>query len=230
MEWLVGGDSIGITVDVGPETVRPSPGDRARPKSIDRSSPRVISSPGPRSDDALLVVAPDPTVCFAQSAFRQEQRYNLTDSASLVVVDWITSGRRAMGESWAFDRYSRLLEISREGRRVLYDSVLLGREDGPLDERMGRLQSGRRSCCSARSQQAKPAQPVATIAATCVGRGAGAVVSAAALENDGALLRVAGQSVEEVGAILRQHQFSSSPSRRGGLGTQMVKDHASHTP
>ena len=52
----------------------------------------------PRSTTELLVVAPDPLVPFANSAYAGTQRYDLQPGASLVAVDWVASGRAICGE------------------------------------------------------------------------------------------------------------------------------------
>ena len=61
---------------------------------------------------ALLVVAPDPLVPFAQSAYAGLQRYALEPGASLVAVDWVGSGRVSNGERWAHGSYSSRTELS----------------------------------------------------------------------------------------------------------------------
>lgn len=201
---LVGGDAIRIAAEVGPG---------ARAVCTTQSATKVYRSTVPAShqmigrvhEGALLVVAPDPTVCFAGSVFRQEQRYALMANASLVVVDWMTSGRRAMGERWAFDRYGSLLDVSRDGRRILYDSLLLAREDGPIGERMGRFDVWATLVLLGPLVEDKVSTLIATRASLPIQRQADVIVSAASLENDGALLRMAGQSVEEIGTLLREH-------------------------
>eukprot|EP00964_Phaeocystis_antarctica_P052113 scaffold30486_cov63-Phaeocystis_antarctica.AAC.7 len=61
---------------------------------------------------ALLVVAPDPVVPFAQSAYAGLQRYALEPGASLVAVDWVGSGRVSNGERWAHGSFSTRTELS----------------------------------------------------------------------------------------------------------------------
>ena len=61
---------------------------------------------------ALLVVAPDPLVPFAQSAYVGLQRYALEPGASLVAVDWVGSGRVSSGERWAHGSFSTRTELS----------------------------------------------------------------------------------------------------------------------
>jgi len=90
--------------------------------------------------DGVLVVAPDPLTCFAGAIYEQRQRFELHETASLVVIDWLTSGRRARGERWAFNRCELATEVFVEGRQTFRDVIRLAAADGPLDapSRMGR--------------------------------------------------------------------------------------------
>jgi len=47
------------------------------------------------------------------------------------LLDWVTSGRRALGEEWDFLRYHSINEVFIEGRRVARDVLLL--ENSALD-------------------------------------------------------------------------------------------------
>ena len=49
-------------------------------------------------DDALLILAPDPVQCFAESRYDQRQSFKLSASANLALVDWMSAGRTARGE------------------------------------------------------------------------------------------------------------------------------------
>lgn len=60
----------------------------------------------------LLVVAPDPTVPFATSAFHQQQHFRVHPTASLIAVDWFSSGRYANGERWKATRLSTETKLS----------------------------------------------------------------------------------------------------------------------
>ncbi|CBJ32374.1 conserved unknown protein [Ectocarpus siliculosus] len=60
---------------------------------------------------ALLVVVPDPVTCFENSSFKQHQRFLLEHGSSLVLVDWLTSGRMSRGEGWAFNRLESRNEV-----------------------------------------------------------------------------------------------------------------------
>lgn len=207
---MVGGDGIRLTVDLEPG---------ARAVLATQSSTKIYRSVRPASqqmvarvgDGALLVVGPDPIVCFAGSSFRQVQRYDLSRDASLVVVDWMTSGRRAMGERWAFDSYEGRLELGREHRTILYDSLRLARDDGPIAERMGRFNVWATVVAIGPLIAAPAATLISEIADLPVRARSDLVVSAARLDHDGVLLRMAGVSVEQASRALRQHLGFLSP-------------------
>ena len=63
----------------------------------------------------LLVNAPDPLVPFAKSAFVGSQRFELHNGASLVSIDWLSSGRATCGERWAFASYASRTEVFLRG-------------------------------------------------------------------------------------------------------------------
>ncbi|KAJ2088127.1 hypothetical protein IW140_004295 [Coemansia sp. RSA 1813] len=56
---------------------------------------------------ALACLLPDPVTCFEGAMYNQRQAVRLHDpwSSSLVLLDWMTSGRMSRGERWAFDKY-----------------------------------------------------------------------------------------------------------------------------
>lgn len=84
-------------------------------------------------DGATLVSWPDPVTCFKGSRFVQRQTFRLSSTASLVAVDWMTSGRMARGERWAFESYRTETSIYVDGRLRLRDSTTLDPLDGPFD-------------------------------------------------------------------------------------------------
>jgi len=91
-------------------------------------------------DDALLVVAPDPVVCFAAARYRQTQLFDLAPTATLVAIDWLSSGRWAAGERWAFREYLAQLTVRVDGTLVVHDALALRADDGDLAARMGRFE------------------------------------------------------------------------------------------
>lgn len=80
--------------------------------------------------NGALFLLPDPVTCFRSANYHQFQTIHLSSSASLVLLDWYTSGRKSIGEEWVFERYYSLNEVFVDGRRVARDATLL--EDKPL--------------------------------------------------------------------------------------------------
>ena len=201
---LVGGDAIHLTLDVEADAraVLATQSFTKIYRSTRSASQQVTARVG---DEALLVVAPDPTVCFAGSSFRQDQCYDLSRSGSLVVLDWMTSGRRAMGERWAFDRYEGRLELRRDGRTILYDTIRLSQDDGPIVERMRRFNVWATVVVIGPLVAESAARLTAEISSLPVAPRSDLIISAAPLGIDGALLRIAALSTEQVSIVLRQH-------------------------
>src|SRR5438270_13849028 len=90
---------------------------------------------------AALVLAPDPTSCFAGARFRQRIAIDLADGASIALWDVLAAGRSARGDRWSFERCSLGLALRRDGRTVLDESWLLDPAHGPLRERLGRFEA-----------------------------------------------------------------------------------------
>jgi urease accessory protein len=135
---LVDGDALRIDIEVE--------GGAAAVIST-QASTKVYRSPHGASqqlranvaDDALLVLAPDPVVCFARSSYAQDVEIRLAPRGALVLVDWLGAGRVARGERWQLDHFSSVTQIWRGQRRLLYDSLRLAPEDGDVAARMGRF-------------------------------------------------------------------------------------------
>ncbi|KAJ0405268.1 hypothetical protein ATCC90586_009775 [Pythium insidiosum] len=91
---------------------------------------------GPLSTLALL---PDPITCFERAKYQQKQVFRLRKDSSLVLVDWLTSGRKRnflstgclqenrteVHEHWDFEEYDSRLEVSIDGEVVLTDRTRL---------------------------------------------------------------------------------------------------------
>ncbi|KAJ7275167.1 UreD urease accessory protein-domain-containing protein [Mycena haematopus] len=135
---LVSGDQVSLSVQVG---------SRANLVLLSQGSTKVFKyRPGRRaaSIDALEVTTqrmdvavgcgggvfllPDPVTCFEKASYNQIQTFRLASDASLVVLDWVTSGRKSRGEEWVFSRYYSANEIVVDGRRVAKDVMLLENE------------------------------------------------------------------------------------------------------
>ena len=161
-------------------------------------------------ENAVLVFAPDPVQAYADSTYAQRQEFHLAPGAGLALVDWLSSGRAARGERWAFRRFSSRNEVFVAGERVFLDSLLLSGGDD-LTASPHRL--GRFNCLGLLVLLGEPMRAAATallaeIAARPVARRGSLVCSASAV-GGGAILRVAGEQVEEVGRELHRHLIFS---------------------
>ncbi|XP_076894563.1 urease accessory protein D-like isoform X1 [Bidens hawaiensis] len=86
---------------------------------------------------ALLVVIPDPVTCFSTAKYAQNQVFRMTLGSSLLIVDWITSGRHESGEKWDFTLYKSTNHIYMETKPLFLDTVLLeNRNATSIAERM----------------------------------------------------------------------------------------------
>ena len=161
--------------------------------------------------DALLAVVPDPVVCFAGADFTQTQRYELHADASLVMVDWITSGRHASGERWAFSRYESRFDITRGPQRVFLDALVLEPQIDSVVQRMGRFDVLVTAVITGPHVSAAAMDITTRVSQAPIDRHADLVVSASRLRDGGALLRMAGTNVERMGHALRAYLAFLSP-------------------
>ena len=159
-------------------------------------------------EQALLIVAPDPVVCFADSRFSQRQEFDLAGSGSLVVVDWVTSGRRESGERWSFAHYASRLIARLDRTLVVHDAVALRREDGDLAARMGRFDVLAIVLVLGTPLLPHAASLVEELETEPVRRTPSQLTVATPVAHPqlgtvGCVLRIAGQSVESVGRSIR---------------------------
>ena len=207
---LVGGDEVNMTVDV-------EPGARAlmmtqastkvyRSTRTARQTMSATAAPG-----GLLAVIPDPVVCFSSADFIQTQNYALCGDASLVVVDWMTSGRHQAGERWAFSRYESRIAISLDGRPVFYDALVLESDLDSIAERMGRFEVVLTAVLMGPLVPNAGALVPHDVSQSLIVKDAGMIVSVSSLSDSGTLLRIAGVGVEQVGHALREYLKFLSP-------------------
>jgi urease accessory protein len=155
------------------------------------------------SENALLVLAPDPVQCFAESIYEQRQHFALAESANLLLIDWMSAGRTARGERWNFRRYLSRNVIERAGKRLLIDALSLDSRDGALDLK---FRGGRFNCLATvvliGSRFATPAKEILDwCSAQPITPRAELIFTASPLQ-EGAILRLAGMGVEEVGRAI----------------------------
>lgn len=152
----------------------------------------------------LLVSVPDPVVCFADSAYRQTQAFELDADAALVAVDWMTSGRLGSGERWAFVEYASTTSLRLDGRIAMHDAVRLSRRDGDLATRLGRADVLALAVIAGDPLGIEAARVVDAVAAIAPARCPEVMVSASALPGGGGcVVRLAGTRVEAVRERLR---------------------------
>lgn len=80
---------------------------------------------------SALFLLPDPVTCFRAAEYHQIQTFHLSEGSSLVLLDWITSGRKSLGEEWVFKKYYSLNDIWVCGNRIAKDAMLLEERDSP---------------------------------------------------------------------------------------------------
>jgi len=201
---LVDGDRVSLDVDVdaGAAAFVSTQASTKVYRSVRGTRAELTARVGP---DALLVIAPDPVVCFAASRYRQVQQFDLASTASLVAIDWMTSGRWASGERWAFREYHAQLSVRVEGTLLVHDVLALhggaSDGDGDLAARMGRFEV---IGIAVVMNIDAAAAIVSQVGARPVVRRADQLLAATALGDRGCVIRIAGLSVEQVGRTLRE--------------------------
>lgn len=104
---LVGGDSIELSVDLESETAV---------ALMTQGSTKIFKQraglPATKQTlsvniaaNATCLLIPDPVQPFADAAYVQKQAFLLHENATLVLLDWIVSGRPANGECWDFNSF-----------------------------------------------------------------------------------------------------------------------------
>ncbi len=157
-------------------------------------------------DEALLVLSPDPITCFADAIYEQTQRIELSAAASLLSVDWLTAGRSARGENWAFRRYQSRLEIFVNDRLLVHDGLMLDPADGPIDaiHRMGRYRCMATIALVGPRVATLASQVLIKVSEEPIGKQLPLIQSASELPGGGVLMRAAGIATELVAAWIRQ--------------------------
>ncbi|KAJ1959672.1 hypothetical protein IWQ62_004521 [Dispira parvispora] len=108
------------------ETLVDTPPPPSRQFSLNHFTVHVASG-------GCLVSLPSPVTCFKNARYQQRQDFHLEDtSSSLVLLDWVTSGRVSRGEAWQFDMYSSTNSIYVNDKLVFKDAVHLSDKFSPL--------------------------------------------------------------------------------------------------
>jgi urease accessory protein len=135
---LVGGDQINLKVELQ---------DATRLVLVTQGSTKIFKSPSRTvvsrqildvkiGAQAALCYLPDPTQPFAESVYEQKQTFYVDPSgkSSLLMLDWVTEGRRARGESWTLWSWKGRNEVREfdersRGRLLLRDAVMLHEDE-----------------------------------------------------------------------------------------------------
>ena len=153
---------------------------------------------------STLVFAPDSVQCFADAVYHQHQTFHLAPDANLILVDWISAGRLARGERWAFKRYTSRNEVYVENRPVVIDAIDLDTSAG-----LGRFQTGRFNCLGVvvmlgPALTTRSKEILDKVSTLPIEPGADLQCAASPVGN-GIILRLAGLSVEQVGHVIYEH-------------------------
>jgi urease accessory protein len=81
--------------------------------------------------DALAVVCQDPLVLHAGAKFRQEQNWSLHEDSSVLLTDWLASGRHETGERFEFSAFESTIRIEVDGSPVMLDRFSLNADQSP---------------------------------------------------------------------------------------------------
>lgn len=202
---LVGGDEIQLDVAAGPGT-RSLLTTQASTK-VYRSEKLVCRQTlNVRADTGSVVASiPDPIVCFTGARFEQRQQFDLAGDAGIMMLDWFTSGRKACGERWAFEKYRSHTEIVVDGKIVFRDVLLLDPVDGLI---AGPMRMGRVDCFATAvvmgPQLASISEHVLKYIAQQPARGGGSVICSASPLSGGVVVRAAGVEVEDVSRWMKR--------------------------
>jgi urease accessory protein len=193
---LVDGDRLELDITVGP-------GARAfvssqGPTRVFRSTRGSGSETVARvADGGTLVLAPDPTACFAGARYTQLTEVTLAPGASLVLWEILSAGR----EPWGFARCRSTLRVP----PFLDETWLLDPEQGPLEERMGRFGALGTLLLVGPLFSEVAAAVHARVDCGPASRGAPLLESASPLRDGALVVRVAAPSVQQLVQRLKTH-------------------------
>ncbi len=212
---LLAGDRLAVEVAVGPGASALL-GTQASTKiyRADGRGPAHQRLTAQVAQGGVLALLPDPVVAFAGASYEQHQEVALDPGASLLLLDWYTSGRSARDERWAFTSFHSRNRVH-VGGALLVDDALHLAAGATLARRMGRfhclatvLLLGPR--CAAAAQAL-----LAVLALQPVSKDADLLESASPL-GDGAILRLAGTTHQAVEMRVRE--------RLAALATDLLGD------
>ena len=81
----------------------------------------------------LALLLPHPVTAFRDALYDQRQEFHVDGGGSLVLLDWITSGRMERGERWAFRRVTSTNTVHVAGQLRLRDALKLENPSLPAE-------------------------------------------------------------------------------------------------
>lgn len=212
---LVAGDviDVAVTVERGASALLATQSNTRVYRSAGRPASQRLRARVARG--GLLAVLPEPTACFAGARFDQEQRFDLEDGASLLLVDAVTEGRGARGERWAFHAYAARIEVTVGGELALADAVRLAQGEGAPPAARMRDVAILATVVALGPALREPAAALVASLAAAPADPAAEVLAAASPLRDGIHLRLAARSVAAGAAYLRRALAFAAP-RLGG--------------
>jgi urease accessory protein len=205
---LVAGDEVNLIIRLAPRAAMIL-GTQSSTKIYRADAPTGASQSltAHTGADSLCAILPDPITPFQGAIYSQRQGLNLEASASLLLLDWLSSGRCARGERWSFSRYESRTEITLDGRTILRDALLLDAADGPLAApcRTGHFNCFATLVLLGPALRETAARLTGEINATPLQRATASILLAASpLAHDaGVIIRIAGIGTEIVGRWLK---------------------------
>lgn len=112
---IVPGDRVALRVHVdrGGRLGLLTQGSTKLYRSPDRNLVSAQTLTATVEDGAALLLLPDPLQPFRDSVYEQRQVLSVHRAASLLLLDWISEGRRAMGETWDLASLKSMNEVWR---------------------------------------------------------------------------------------------------------------------
>ena len=199
---LVDGDDLAIHMVVGRGACAFF-STQASTKVYKSPSGTAVETTAAVAEGGLLILAPDPVVCFAHSRYHQRQRVELEAGAALVLVDWVSSGRRESGERWAFDEYVSRTVVRLDGQLRVHDGLALRSVDGDLASRLADYDVLAVVVVLGASLRAEVERVRTRIEEESTAQWGSQLVASVPIGEWGCVIRIAGRSVEQVGRTVR---------------------------
>lgn len=130
---LVGGDQVDLTITVQPNS-RLSVVTQGHTKIFKSASPKITTRQKLHvtiQAAAALCLLPDPVQPFGESVYEQSQSFFVAETGSLCLLDWVSAGRTARGETWDLWGWSGRNEVwaaaqgGKNSRLLLRDNIIL---------------------------------------------------------------------------------------------------------